>query len=93
MTEDGEYRGYSGSKVPVFDGRTENWSFYKVKMTSYLARLDLGHMTGDKGKNVPKDTTTVPTDATAKEVFEEKCYPLLAFAFFYAKSETGELST
>ena len=32
----------SYSKVPKFDGKDKNWEFYKSKMTSHLARSDLG---------------------------------------------------
>ena len=32
------------SKLPVFDGDKENWTFYKKKMESYIARLDLGEL-------------------------------------------------
>ena len=31
-------------KYPTFDGKDESWPFYKKKMESYLARLDLSEL-------------------------------------------------
>ena len=28
-------------KCPTFDGKDENWPFFKKKMESYLARIDV----------------------------------------------------
>ena len=39
------YEESSSSKAPTFnDGKVANWQYYKVKMESYLARLDLSEM-------------------------------------------------
>ena len=38
------YEENSSSKAPTFDGKVPNWQYYKVKMESYLARLDLSEL-------------------------------------------------
>ena len=42
-------------KVPSFDGDKVSWLFYKKKMESYLARLDLG---GLLDKNIGESVLT-----------------------------------
>ena len=42
-------------KYPTFDGTDENWPFYRKKMESYLARLDL--------TDLLVGTTVIPEDS------------------------------
>ena len=49
-----ETRSEEYVKYPTFDGKDENWPFYRKKMESYLARLDLIGILGS-GTRIPKD--------------------------------------
>ena len=57
-------------KYPTFDGKDENWPFYKKKMESYLARLDLSDLLTGK-ITIPKDNA-VGSDDKEKIEFDEK---------------------
>ena len=43
MSTEDEYK-VSETKVPMFDGKMENWPFFRKKMESYLARLNLSEV-------------------------------------------------
>ena len=51
-------------KVPTFDGRDKSWPFYKKKMESHLARMDLSELLSVNSPAIPKDDAA---DANAKE--------------------------
>ena len=58
-------------KHPTFDGADENWPFYRKKMESYLARLDLTDLL--VGTTViPEDSDAGSSDAEKKEFAELK---------------------
>ena len=68
--EDDDVNEYktSGSKVPLFDGEGKNWTFYKKKMESCIARLGLSELLVEAtGGNVPKDTDAVPAQDPARK--------------------------
>ena len=57
-------------KYPTFDGKDKNWPFYKKKMESHLARMDLSELLGDSAKQIPKDDA-VDTDAKVQKEIDE----------------------
>ena len=57
-------------KCPTFDGKDKNWPFYKKKMESHLARMDLSELLGDSAKQIPKNDA-VDTDAKAQKEIDE----------------------
>ena len=59
MSDDESGSRSAGTKVPVFDGEIENWPYFKTKMASYLARLDLSDLLSNKGKNIEKDSANL----------------------------------
>ena len=69
MEEDdqNEYKT-SGSKVPLFDGESKNWPFFKKKMESYIARLGMSDLLSEAtGNHIPLDTDPVPAQDPAKK--------------------------
>ena len=43
------------STQPKMICKDKNWPFYKKKMESHLARMDLSELLGDSAKQIPKD--------------------------------------
>ena len=58
-------------KHPTFDGTDENWPFYRKKMESYLARLDLTDLLVGTAV-IPEDSDAGSSDAEKKEFAELK---------------------
>ena len=62
MSEKTEY-----VKFPTFDGKDENWPFFKKKMESYLARIDVAELlSGDI--EIPLDSDTDDDEDALEEI-------------------------
>ena len=67
MSTSAVYEESSSSKAPTFDGKVANWQYYKVKMESYLARLDLSEML-DPSTVIAQDAHGETDDAKKKAI-------------------------
>ena len=54
-------------KCPTFNGKDENWPFFKKKMESYLARIDVAELlSGDV--EIPLDSDTDDDEDALEEI-------------------------
>ncbi len=73
--DDTEYRSL-GTKVPMFDGTAENWSFFKVKFQSYLARLGLNELRTSVGQGILEDGGSLPSSSDSEAAIKKEALRL-----------------
>ena len=54
-------------KCPTFDGKDKNWPFFKKKMESYLARIDVVELLSED-VDIPLDSDTDEDEDTLEEI-------------------------